>query len=658
MQDTTRGSNEHELEHGQHNQTEPRTDLRFCHDSAVDALNTLHRTTQSLSHLYTAPEPADDIIEAVTHISSAAQELVLYIERTSGLIASVQNSLLDIGAELVPLLDVSLEVTETLPGDIPRILRSIIHDIERSTCRHIVPHPVTMLDIVGLAEGLDRVRARLADIRPSTARADRALRNTVDDGTRRLGVVLQSLAGRPALSMGIPIHDAPLPERLYTLLQGTLFAALVAGGASPELERGSPANGFFFLCKKFYFVQQVASREAIPWDGSYASYNGRLFHMEYVPDSEQTLEDLVAWSWQRMPPIHRIHVEEGVTVGISALGLYAWGNNSHGQLGLGLTDPTVTRPSRVSFPDCDDVAEYEASLPCWHKDELAIDVKMTGDMVFVRTPVGVVGAGRNTGGALGVGIPQSTVRTMCIPTFRMVPLPITFTLTSLETTDDGPDPVLTLCQGRRRLVCGTNAFGCLGLGHSSRLSVFAELPFPVADMYSNGIFSFFHSAGRILVAGRLTGLPLPREIAGYTGLQPIELPFPWPITHFGGDFHSFLYCRRENGMWYAIGANSTGALGVWGEAVADWVQVPLRGITEIMSTGTQTYFRTSDGLFAAGLADGLGIDETDETVVIPTGTYGGIVPHPAPVVRDVALPLPLLMWDMRAHREVARGVNE
>ncbi|KAG9393158.1 hypothetical protein J8273_3287 [Carpediemonas membranifera] len=327
----------------------------------------------------------------------------------------------------------------------------------------------------------------------------------------------------PELSMNVDLTAGQvLPEQLHTLLQGTLWAVLMHSGADPDVlnrerKRTYPDKAPWFLCKKFFFVHQVAEKDGIVKQYHHfrflRRYAGRLFarYSEVYLDPPD-----LQYTWRRMPPITDMHSNHGSTlVATTPKGIYVWGSCENGQLGVGegradVALEAIRHPVRLRFPACPDVAKYESNLPAWHKDRLVVGIHLTDDRSFLLTPVGLVVAGRNTNGFLG----QFKDGRL----FNQIALPSSFV----------PDTILSesysvvLTSGSHQLIAGLNSYGQLGLGHCKDITGFQALPFHVDVIfgaceieYSNfeegdedglpvtDVCSVFLSGPRVLFAGEV-----------------------------------------------------------------------------------------------------------------------------------------------------------
>ncbi|KAG9393765.1 hypothetical protein J8273_4628 [Carpediemonas membranifera] len=324
----------------------------------------------------------------------------------------------------------SVDVTASIPGDIPTLLASAFRieankEIQTNIGRE---RPDDERDINDLVSALENMSA-LKD-----ARASRFVRRA-----------LCVMAHGPRLSMNIELADGEeLPVAMYTLLQGTIWGILMQAGADPDLHDkenrlsdvpstqkayGPEAKALWFICKKFFFTHRVAEKEGATTVKRYTQfpylfkiYYGRLFSRGSASNQllgYRAAMDMPVYSRVRVPVVARLTVEpiSGV-VAVTGRGLYAWGSSVTFALGVGTADATA-KPTKVDLSACPAVLEYEARLPTWRKDKLVLITVLQPHYSLLVTRAGVVAAGTMAKYFVDGHSPDITV-------FNPVPLPLGF----------------------------------------------------------------------------------------------------------------------------------------------------------------------------------------------------------------------------------------
>ncbi|KAG9389857.1 hypothetical protein J8273_8536 [Carpediemonas membranifera] len=418
----------------------------------------------------------------------------------------------DVKALLIAAFRLSIVETSSIPGDIPSLIR---HAYSRQF-GETVPSDRD-LEISYSPIHAATISEVLADIPPLAPSAqvllDRA-RSILTDG--------------PPLSMNVELEDCEeLPIALHTLLQGTVWACLMGGGANPDLadvllqetKAASPhkkemhehisnalspeAKCLWFICRKFFFTMNVAEKDgdSYRYNDSYGSYfhriyMGRLFMLDTKHHTTLTRA--------RMPRALEVNSDGPTHIARTPKGLWGWGQNEYSQLG---SPQRWLGPTRLAFPACPKVAELEASLPSWEKHMMVTDVSIRSGIVMVLTPAGTVMAGACGRRYVGRGQSQGVFNTISTPA-GFVPDHI---------INEGRTIILSM--GDRQIISGDNDNGRLGLGHSDGMTGFEELPFSVdALIGSNLSFNVFLSGHQLLFAGKV-----PYSIA-QSGLLPRAVP--------------------------------------------------------------------------------------------------------------------------------------
>ncbi len=307
-----------------------------------------------------------------------------------------------------------------------------------------------------------------------------------------------------------------LPNTIYTLP----FHLVQAITCRADVEN-STSQAMFAICRKFSFAQSDFDDNKLTDDDQWStlttySYCGRVYAEgsnvvgECGIGSEE--HEVTRPRLVRLPPVLQVWCGNRTTFAKTARGLYAWGDNSMGQLG-------------VSSPN-----DYE-SLPC--RLPLTVDICSMMDRTFFRpTPTSDwLATGANYHGASGVGphqhrlikpavIPQSgrvdQWTAMGMTTFGWINGQDGAEIVACGNNEDGQagvddfiDAITTLTPvalpedvkgrvdriitdnnqsafficGRRCFACGNNESGQLGLGTQDAVVMYpAELPVPVDDL--------------------------------------------------------------------------------------------------------------------------------------------------------------------------------
>ncbi|KAG9392190.1 hypothetical protein J8273_5172 [Carpediemonas membranifera] len=207
--------------------------------------------------------------------------------------AAPQHDSAALGVEhaLISAFRVSTVATAYIPGDIPSLLRHAysrhfnkVMPVERDA--ETTSASASSAEL----ESLQTMLSRIPPLKPTAqALLDRA-RSIIADG--------------PPLSMNVELAEGQeLPVALHTLLQGTLWAVMIASGADPDLEDrvleearvkwpdenaihdkirnalAPEAKCLWFLCRKFFFTLNVAAKNGL--DKSYSLGSTTHRHLRY-----------------------------------------------------------------------------------------------------------------------------------------------------------------------------------------------------------------------------------------------------------------------------------------------------------------------------------------------------------------------------------------
>ncbi|KAG9393674.1 hypothetical protein J8273_4793 [Carpediemonas membranifera] len=438
---------------------------------------------------------------------------------------------------LVSAFKLSVSTTSSLAGDVPSLLRHAYSRHFKQVMPLIQDHDSSSATVGDVP--LESLVSELAEIPPLEPAAQVLL-----DRARSI------LTSGPTLSMNIELGESgELPDSIFTLLQGTIFAILVHGGADPDLEDtlvGGVKDAYrqedklpWFLCRKFLFTHEVAMREGeaaadFHEQIAHRMYAGRLF--ELLPKRRVPKYTLV-----RVPPIAGAFELGTITCVLATThGVFAVDHSEYrrtqfdeNEPGFGTNVP-APGPLRVRFTHCPEIAQYEAGLPVWHKNRLVLDVGFYAGCIIL-TPVGVAAAGTVCGFCVSPDVPMEAT-----PMFHPVVLPHDFL----------PDRIMmraytaVLSMGDRQMIGGENMFGRLGLGHEDEFTQFHELPFRIDRILVGSDFDLFLSGRQILFAGHylsiITRLLPPHADDEYCAFSPVPLRFPRHVKGFFGDLTTLI----------------------------------------------------------------------------------------------------------------------
>ncbi|KAG9397475.1 hypothetical protein J8273_0605 [Carpediemonas membranifera] len=305
---------------------------------------------------------------------------------------------------LAVLREIALVCTSETPGDIPSLISRAISALDETnsqtspaTTNTFTPKPPFTIE--SLLSGL---RLALSYTPPPPVQ-------------RPLSKARSILTDGPKLSMNSSLAEhEDLPERCYTLVQGTLWALLMDAGADPELGEGSDAYSndsrlLWFICKKFFYVLCVSRRNGhllhTPDDVHFASFCGHLYsrgrNAEYGTGVISSSLYVPTYQRVRVPRVFELNIEGESVLAITTRGMWAWGFSGEGQLGIEPRMDGISPPARVVFPD-KGVQEYMDEISPWHRGEMIQKVYRTMRQTYVQTPCGILAAGYNKDNLLGV----------------------------------------------------------------------------------------------------------------------------------------------------------------------------------------------------------------------------------------------------------------
>ncbi|KAG9395154.1 hypothetical protein J8273_0373 [Carpediemonas membranifera] len=479
--------------------------------------------------------------------------------------------------------------TADVPGDVPSLIAGAFHRQFREEMPSLHDHTEAYEATTGATA--DKLLARLAELPPLEPNAQLLL-----DRAHSI------LTSGPPLSMNVELADGEeLPVALHTLLQGTLWA-IVGQQTAPDTP--SP---LWFLCKKTLFTHSVATRDAehvtmthsfapptffmtyagrlLACGGNGAGYTGLVDRRSAVPEFGRV----------SVPPVIALHTSHTSCLALTARGLFGWGENTDGELGLG--DRRNTPPTRVAFPHAPAVCRVERALPVWHGDRLSTRVLMGTQFwgwAIISTPGGVVAAGILPEKLRRPGAPRSVFT-------PVIGMPSGVRPSSFVETRDFL--LLMDSEAGRALWCGADTAGRLG-GDGGQMGLTDAPVVPDHVWVSNN--SIVLAQGRQLVWTGEPG-PLPRVLSDPADPPHITLPAdvtavylstsmwcfvrsrgvdlwshevgtdnvqqwssPAALVEIRSDVDSHWICL--NGVWHGVGSNFRGRLGV--RVDADFVYSP------------------------------------------------------------------------------------
>ncbi|KAG9393837.1 Protein kinase domain [Carpediemonas membranifera] len=462
------------------------------------------------------------------------------------------------------------------------------------------------------------------------------------DGTRILLQQAQTLIAAQSPKTPTIMVATDHPASQHTLLDipsRLLWPILVQTGADPLLR--SRAAAPLFLSQLMLDETLKSDRMSLlPQTPAYRLLEGRLYQSsESAGMTLNPRQRAQRFIRLRTPYTYRIYVDEHCHVfAVTSSGLFAWGANKCGELGVGGQPGFRRRPVHAASLSKDRpfatvfAAARSAELP-----RMIRGIWTSSVTTFVLTPAGLYSCGLNTHGALGVAGGEMT------SSFHRVEFPTRIPAAEISRVTATPHRSAIFTK-TRTFVCGLNKSGELGLGHTS-IAV-TPAPLPTVDLTHGGAesgvvatrvdwltpahdFALIH-AGTVCVAGCLRQDSGTKKesllwyyLRGET-LPVTRLPFPWPVIRFGassfelpsvvsaGNAFDDVYFAQSavDGSWHAMGLNSSGRLGVGSKApeIIEWTRVltpPGKQIQSIFVSNRTSAFVTTDGIiFASGYVPG------------------------------------------------------
>ncbi|KAG9392889.1 hypothetical protein J8273_5701 [Carpediemonas membranifera] len=444
----------------------------------------------------------------------------------------------------------SVKCTSLVCGDVPSLLGAAYEqEFGRFPIQREASEPVL--------DDIPRMQKLGTDISALQLRDPRA-RSFLTQAARILAT-----NGAEVLSMNIPLDPGQeLPNMLHTLIHGTLWAVLMQACTDPDVEGHDPKSqgresppvmpdmAIWFLCKKTMFAARVARKDGrltrtVDVGGALAfclCYSGRLF-CNGIPCCT-TDPDAADHIYKRVhvPPVLYHWTTGREAIALTAQGLYGWGENRMGSLGVG--EHTNVPPTRLTFPSHPAIAQLLRSPAA-----CALGLFMGDGATIIATPVGVMAAGSNIGGRLGVGTDARSV-----PWFQHVPLPAGFTPTSAVIS-----PTRTILKGGTdSLVAGDNRGNQLMLGESVvSATTFAQPSFPVDQIWAMSGYTVILSGHTLFCTGTKTRhMSVGRVVSGGPGL-PAQLNLPHPVK-------AAVFISKFNvDIWVLVRADGHGSYGLF-----------------------------------------------------------------------------------------------
>ncbi|KAG9393337.1 hypothetical protein J8273_3471 [Carpediemonas membranifera] len=451
----------------------------------------------------------------------------------------------------------SITATSSIAGDIPSLMacayqRHFNEEIPLrsgvlSALRTFI-HNHTTTDALQDGHDLESLIATLSEIPPLEPSAQALL-----DRARSI------LTSGPRLSMNIVLAEGEeLPVALHTLLQGTIWATLLHGGVDPDLGmtnekatehhmRRRDSDKFpWFLCRKFFFVHEVASRDCqshwatIQCPAWRMLYAGRLFERSHpnpiVPDLAP--QD-TGFSWIRAPPIVSIFNMDCDSFLLLATphGIYSYEKSTLFFSVSGRFPRDHELPARVDFANCPSVSGLERQLPLWHKHQVLVDMAADAFGCVVLTPAGVAAAGGVQDFMLG-DTDNEVGENVADAYFLPVPLPARFVPTRLIADIDLD--VFILSMGDRQMIAGSNWRSRLGIADEH--GTFVNLPFHVDQIvFVEETFCIFRDGKTLLFAGAIHDIFVNPSMISF---ETVETTHPHP-TQFKTPVSRLFMDRRD-----------------------------------------------------------------------------------------------------------------
>ena len=271
--------------------------------------------------------------------------------------------------------------------------------------------------------------------------------------------------------------------------------------------------------------------------------------------------------------------------------LYAWGNNNHGQLGLGITDENVDQQNKKKVNIPDKINQLTAAIKGIY--DLATSSDITMSSFYAVTENGEVYVwGDNSYGQLGIGNNDN----------QSIPVKVTGINGKIKNivTDDSYDlSCYAITEDGSLYAWGNNKYGRLGVGSltaSKNTPSKVNLPGKIKELrnYFNSFYALMEDGslyawgdneyGQLGVGSNEEQISTPTLVTGITGtIKKL-------ITG------SSVYALMEDASLYAWGYNGSGNLGVGDEINRNIpTKVNLSGKIKELITGLSVYAILEDG---------------------------------------------------------------
>ena len=339
-------------------------------------------------------------------------------------------------------------------------------------------------------------------------------------------------------------------------------------------------------------------------------------------------------------------------------GVYASGDNTDGELGLGPKGGIVTKPTKVFFPSkvlaikegkfngrvffvCEDgvyqirALEFKSDnyygdcvkcnknrvetrnsvcKECYAIDPPYLPTRILASLNvysvsenFILCEEGVFAMGDNRNGELGLGHREKVKN----PT----KVPINSRVIAVEC---GGSSTFFLCSDGTVYACGDNGKGKLGIGSSDdsvstprKVLLESEAVTVTGGCECPDLF-LFHCKDGVFICGNGKYFGLPKEL-----LVPRKISFEADVLDIKCSYNYFFICK--DGV-YGCGDNSYGSLGLGHEEeVLFPTKIPLKTkLIAFESMCYTTYFVCEDGIYGCGTAEALGLGDPYVKVFTPT----------------------------------------
>ncbi len=311
------------------------------------------------------------------------------------------------------------------------------------------------------------------------------------------------------------------------------------------------------MCRKFFVAQNLfkteqtphtlAARPGVPQAHPLVLSCARLYQL---PGEEDEPDD-AGPTTIRLPPVLSLHATWGGWAALTARGVFTWGANRYGELGLGTTEPLVDHPRRV---DVSGVTE----------------VFTAPDTLLLRTTTGWLASGNNFMGQLGIS-PSGVTDLATTPT------PVAHSGSVRHWHMEWNSTFAWTNQGL--MACGWNTDGQCGVGSTSNVSTLTPVALPdnvkgrVDRVLCSAMSTIMFSGRRCFVCGkngnRQLGLD---DTAPFKVTVPVELPFPVD----NAIIHSNTTAFRTGTTVRLCGANAAKLPGPVSRVVLDVFSVSIR----------------------------------------------------------------------------------